>query len=403
MPTSQPTQNSATHATSAPPLSPRAAWFGVVGDLVCRVIIPLWLIAGAGFKLAERNPNLLPQPVLKQIYALHDLLKVGTTEQFLEAGMRAIIGVEFVLAAGMILLPRLSRWLCLATLGLFIAILGSLVAQGAASCGCFGASGPPPKAVLAIDSVLFVLAAIFGPSRRHGTLIGFAVISVIGLALAFGVPAKSLHFDTPQDAMPPALPEGSGAPAEGAGTTPPSDAGSGATKPADADAPPSDSAKTDAAPTPPPAPAATAWPPVPAKPKGFYAPRFNTWVGQRLSAQEMMHMLKRPLPEGLDTGKWHIIFYRPDCDHCAELLDNFFAGKLATRTLLVKVPDATPGRAIPNRATDVVRSELLRVGNGPDYVIGTPIVLTVVDGVVKAFCDKPAEDPDALMATLEAE
>ena len=36
----------------------------VIGVLLCRVIVPAWVLAGAIFKLAEMNPNLLPPPVL---------------------------------------------------------------------------------------------------------------------------------------------------------------------------------------------------------------------------------------------------------------------------------------------------------------------------------------------------
>ncbi len=428
--------SASTPSTSAAPSGP-PSMRGTIGTVVCRGIIPLWVLTGAAFKLMERNPNLLPPPVRSVIFAVHDQVKSGTTEQFLDLAMRSIIGVEFMLVAGMIFLPRLSKWICLATLGLFIAILGILVSQGALQCGCFGANGPKPGTVLAVDSALFVLAAIFGPARARGSVVAFLLASVVGFGLAFGVPSKSIG--DPGASAPSAAPAPS-APAA-ATTTPPTDgsagssAPSGATSPAGSSTPsgtaaapagaaPPSGAGTPPAPGPsapdrgaastppkstpppkeaPPAAAASEWPPLPAKPKGFYAPRFNTWVGQRLSAQEMMHMLKRPLPAGFDQGKWHIVLYRVDCDHCQELINNHFEGKLATRTMLVKVPDASPGKALPNRATDVVRSELVRMSNGPDYVIGTPIVLTVVDGVVKAVCEKPAEDPDSLAATLDAE
>jgi len=383
----------------------KASWFGAVGDIVNRGAIPLWIGAGAAFKLYDRDPNLLPLPVRNIVFSIHDRVGIGTTEQFLEFAMRSIIAIEIIAVAGMVLLPRISRWLALAMLALFITILGTLMSQGALTCGCFGAKGPPPVVVLGIDSALFVLAAIFGPTARAGRPLIFVTAAAIGTALAFGVPSKSgegAPVESPQapsQQSPPAT--RSAAPPTPTTKTPTTDT-----------APPTPTTKTpttDTAPRsstpPPPGPstaAATEWPAPPAKTKGFYAPRFNTWVGKPLSSQEMMLMLKRPLPAGLDQGKWHIVFYRVDCEHCQDLINTHFAGTLAVKTLLVKVPDASPGRDIGNDATDVVHSELLRIGSVPDYVIGTPIVVTVVDGQVKAVCDK-TDDLEALMTTLDAE
>lgn len=84
------------------------------------------------------------------------------------------------------------------------------------------------------------------------------------------------------------------------------------------------------------------------------------------------------------------------------MLDQHFAGKLATKTLLVSVPDASPGAPLENRVTDAVKTQLMRGANGPDYVIGTPVVVTVVDGVIKAVCEDPAENEASLKATLDA-
>lgn len=406
---------------------PMRTTMSTIGDIVCRGAIPLWIGAGALFKLMERNPNLLPRPVVNVVFGIHDMVGIGTTEQFLELAMRSIIAVEIIFVAGMIFLPRLSKWLALAMLALFITILGSLVWQGALSCGCFGASGPSPKVVLGVDSVLFALALIFTPTRARSLVLPFVLVALIGGAAAFAMPAKSGGTADAGPAAPGApaqasSPSNGAAPNAGSAPPPPAPPSTASDPPTPPATPPSrnvppavpptkDSPPAAANPpskdapsstTPPAAGAATTWPPPPAKTKGFYAPRFNTWVGKKLSEQEMMLMLKRPLPAGLDQGRWHIVLYRVDCDHCQELINTHFSGKLATRTMLVKVPDATPGKALSNTATDVTRSELLRVGDVPDYVIGTPIVLTVVDGVVKAVCEDPAENPSSLAATLDA-
>jgi len=282
-------------------------------------------------------------------------------------------------------------------------ILGWLIYTGQDKCGCFGTAGPSPRTMIVIDGLMFVAAAIFGPARRWGSSVAFVVTSVIGAAIAFGLPEKNISIDLgdltdsttgPASEKRAPAPADSGAAPEGSATTP------APASTVSAEAPP--------APLPPPppiavAPAAVEWPPIPDRPKGFYMPDFKNWPGLRLSEQPTMHMLRRPLPQGIDNGKWHIIFYRIDCDHCQQLIDSKFSGKLATKTLLVAVPDASPGAELPLKATDVVRTQLLRGANGPDYVIGTPVVVTVVDGVVKAVCEDPDKDPTALRQTLDAQ
>jgi len=391
--------NTPANLPSAPSSSPSASdrqtptCRAKFGALICRVVIPLWLLAGAVFKLAERNPNLLPAPVKGAIFELHALLGIGTLQEFMGLSMRSIIAVEFVLAAAMIFLPRVSRAAALATLALFIAILGWLVWTKQDQCGCFGAAGPSPRVMLAIDSVLFVLAAVFGPARSCASAIGFVITSIIGAGLAFGLPEKAVSIDRDHagdGAVERAAPPVATTSPNGESMSPPI-----VTQPA----PNGESTPPIVTP---PAPAAAAWPDVPAKPKGFYLPDFKKWPEQRLSAQPMMHMLRRPLPEGLDEGRWHVVFYRFDCDHCQEMLNKHFTGKLATKTLLVAIPDASPGAALSNRVTDAVKTQLLRGANGPDYVVGTPVVVTVVDGVVKGVCEDPAEDGACLRRTLDA-
>lgn len=375
----------------------------MIGTVVCRVVIPLWILAGAGFKLAARDPNLLPKPVKDAIIALHGQIGVAPLEEFMSATMRSIIAVEVLLAAAMIFLPKASRLLAIATLGLFIAILGSLVATGQDQCGCFGAGGPSPRWMLAIDSAMFVAAVFFGPSHRGASGTAFGFMTVIGTALAFGVPEKSVSLEANPGHTPAVGDAGDagtatdGRPADGRDPTGSAAAPEGHGKGA---APPTTGPDGASAPTAPPAAPASAWPPPPEKPRGFYMPDFKTWTGQRLSEQQMMLMLERPLPEGLDTGKWHVILYRVDCDHCQALLNERFTGKLETRTLLVAIPDSA-GEPLPNRVTDAVKVKLMRGASGPDYVLTPPVVVTVVDGVIKSVCTD-TDDTASLEATLGA-
>lgn len=362
---------SSTPYVAAPPPSGTCS---AVGTLVCRAVIPLWVLAGAGFKLVERDPNLLPTPVKTTITSLHSTLGAGELHEFMNAAMRSIIAAEFILAGGMIFLPRFSRSIALATLGFFIALLGWLIVTGQTKCGCFGAKGPSPTVMILIDGALFLLAAFFAPGRRGGSVLGFLALSIVGLGIAFGVPKKQVVLEPPD---------------AGGGTE--TTASSGAETAASV---PQDGTSSTASPPPP------AWPPMPATPQGFYMPEFGKWVGKRLSDDPIMHVIQRPLPDGIDTGRWHVVIYRVDCEHCQQLLNTHFAGKLQTRTLLISIPDSS-GAPLPLDVTDAVKTQFMRGANGPDYVIKPPVVITVVDGVVKAVCEN-TDDEAALRRTLDA-
>jgi len=375
--TSSPSPTSSTPSAPFDAAPPAPKTGGAIGTLVCRAVIPLWILAGAAFKLLERDPNLLPAPVKTTITRLHSMAGSGELHEFMNASMRSIIAVEFMLAGGMIFLPRLSRALALATLGFFIALLGWLIWTGQTKCGCFGAKGPSPMVMIVLDGALFLLAAFFAPSRRGGSILGFVALSIVGLAVAFGVPKKQVVLDAPP-------PE---ARAESETTAP-----SGAQTTTSA---PQDGAPSTAAPPP------AAWPPMPATPQGFYMPEFGKWVGKPLSNDPIMHVIQRPLPDGIDRGKWHVVIYRVDCDHCQELLNTHFAGTLQTKTLLIAIPDSA-GEPLPLDVTDAVKTQFMRGANGPDYVIKPPVVITVVDGIVKAVCED-TDDEANLRRTLDAQ
>ena len=41
---------------------------------ICRLAVPLWLLAGAIYKLIERNPKLLPPPVFSVVQSMDGFL-----------------------------------------------------------------------------------------------------------------------------------------------------------------------------------------------------------------------------------------------------------------------------------------------------------------------------------------
>ena len=124
-----------TTSTDAPrPLSP-------VATLLVRVLVPGWIIAGAAFKLWERNPQLLPKPVTDVTDLVFVRMLGMARERYLDPAMRGMIAIELTAALAMIVgPPALARRGGITLLSLFCTILIVLLASGAASCGCFGAS-----------------------------------------------------------------------------------------------------------------------------------------------------------------------------------------------------------------------------------------------------------------------
>jgi hypothetical protein len=355
--------NASSHAESAPKDASKP-----LGTIVRRVLVPGWILAGALFKLWERNPQLLPKPVTVFVK-----LAGIPRERYLDPAMRGMVAVEISAAIAIALGPaRLGRVLSIALLALFCTILAILIASGAASCGCFGNSGPSPRWMLAIDGALLVAVMVLrapaappvSAGGRTGALLGAAAL--VGTVTAFAVPPR-------------------------AGV---------ALQPADTEAsaqqqPPTPSATNEPAPA---VPATAApWPPMPATAKPWYAPEFAEWTGKRLDSQELMLLVQRPLPANLNAGRHHVVLMREDCEHCHALLTKYFSGTLQTPTLTVAVPDAT-GELLENPCTDCGKAQFPA---GITYVFSTPVLLTVQDGVVVGVCTD-SENPEAVRAALNA-
>jgi len=359
-----------TAPTPCHPLAADAGWTGVLGTLLSRLVVPGWLFAGAFFKLVERNPNLLPPPVLDAVRSLASAGNAADLGSFLGTTMRFLIGTEFLLVGLMLFVPRLARLVATLTMALFVVILAmtiwpgvtaeairtkGLLATLSGSCGCFGSSGPPAGAMLAIDATLLLGLVLFRPNlwgrtRPGGWFpLGAATASlVVGFGIAFGVPDRSFRLDTGE-------PEPSAVEAIG---------GFPATAPA------------------------------PAK---LYFPVFEKWVGQKLADQPIAQQLSRPLPEGFPAGRFSLVFYRETCEHCFELLNRHFSGDLPHPVLAVSIPeDPGAGRAYPMPCGACARHTLPK---GPEYVVKTPAIVTVEDGTVVAVStdtDRPGAVEEVL-------
>jgi hypothetical protein len=141
-----------------------------------------------------------------------------------------------------------------------------------------------------------------------------------------------------------------------------------------------------------------AWPSAPSTLQPYYLPQFEQWVGKRLRDQQLAALISAPIPPELEKGRWIVMFFREDCEHCHAVLDRHFSPKVPLPTLLVSVPDADPAASLPNPCSEC---EVRTLPKGPDWVIGTPVLLSLQDGVVKGMLSgTEAEDPARVEALL---
>jgi hypothetical protein len=387
------TASPAVPAPSAERLTPRQ----IAGAVVVRIVVPLWLGAGAFMKLQSMNPKLLPPPVLSVVERAAGAIGQPVTDVY-DPALRLIITAEIALALMMVLAPKVSRFIAVAVLTLFCAILASVLMKGSASCGCFGAGGPPPWVILIVDGALLLAAlALPFPTRRYSWSASAGVATaavVLGGAVAWTAPGIGpTAIETPHDHDTVAAPASDQPAPDGppsGGLTDSGDSGTARTAGSGA-------AAAGTAPVSGPAP----WPRPPATARPYYDADFKSWVGKRLDQQELPLLIQQPLPLNPNAGRLHIVFMREDCEHCHELLETYFSlPKLETPTLAVVVPDAT-GQPLMNPCTDCKNASLIK--GGIIWMFTTPVLVTVQDGIVVGVCEATdADKPEAVRAALNA-
>jgi hypothetical protein len=327
----------------------------LAGTILCRIVVPLWLLAGAVFKLMELDWKLLPPPVRSASGTIGELLGQDP-EMWLDFSMRFIIGSEIALAVIMLASARLARPIAIFVLSLFVLILVIVLGQGydaktglsslfAGDCGCFGSSGPPPIIMLAIDGVLLALTIYLRPRRRRSGSIhpGFFALCLLGFVPAFAVPERTLENSDGMSESTTAVDE-------------------------------------------------KGWllPPTTLKPN--YFPQFKDWLGKPLKDQELAQLLPRPLPAGIAEGDQLVIFYRGDCDHCQEMFLTYFsAPELETPVLAVDVMDYDVSGSLEFYCE---ACDLAELPTGPSYLIQTPVVLRLKNGIITCVGDGASSDEE---------
>lgn len=322
---------------------------GTIGTLLCRGVVPLWILTGAVFKLVERDPKNLPKNIVENAMKLDlDLFVL----------LRTLIGLEFLAAGVMLFVPRLSRVMALFMLSMFCLILiGEMATGNITSCGCFGKVPIAPWQMLIIDGLLLTGVILFKPRKdamaagarpARWPVVAALVWIVAGFGAAFGVPDKQAapvdpppHGGTPQN---PDVPSGNGS-------------------------------------TPPPVPVASGPGSLPL-PKNYLFDQ-ETWAGKKWEDLKIARIMK-VWPKDINVGKRYVVFYSRTCDHCRDLFQNNFTGELVIPTTVVAIPEEATGFAtkgvLPMPCTSC---EKLELPIGPFWYGTPPIVVALEDGVVK--------------------
>ena len=134
-----------------------------IGDVLVRVVLPLFIASGASAKVLYGSPYELPQFIL---YYSRAVLGIGELHTFL-----IVVATELCLALTLVLQRRWALPLARVILIGFITVLllqwlDSSRHGGPSSCGCFGAASPPIGVMLAFEGLM--LALTFVLPRRKG-------------------------------------------------------------------------------------------------------------------------------------------------------------------------------------------------------------------------------------------
>ncbi len=340
--------------------------FQVLTFFVLRLVVPLWIGAGAIGKLLSFDPKTLPPPVLDAVLGLGSAsgMDLGA---FVGGAFRFFIGAELFVALTILFAPRFARMLALSVLGLFCAILALLIAQQFAKggwsdvakggCGCFGKTSLPAWLMFVIDATLLALS-VLAPARSGpaGRGVGMAaVIAVVSFGVAFLRPTPIL--DTASD------PDGAQAP------TPPL--------------------------------VQSAWPAAPSSYASLFFVKWKDTIGKRLVDIPVFLAIDRPVPSTMLSGPQLIVFYSETCDHCQALFKKHFATPSKTPVLRVAIP-LGGDRALPMHCEGCVSSKLFapKTAKPPEYMLGTPpIIVRAQDGVITDVCTN-VDDEVALARIL---
>lgn len=307
--------------------------WGTVGLVLVRLVVPLWVLAGAIFKLVERTPANLPSGMRAV---------ANSTHLDLELLMRLLIGAELFAAGVMLFVPRLARAMAIFMLTCFCGILIWEMARQASKCGCFGALPIKPWQMLIVDGALLLGVLTLRPRRTPGAvreqswlmpLAGFAAIAAVAAITAFAVPDKP-----PTKQAPIAV----------------NDTNDPTINPTPLDIPNSWMAKPDV----------------------------QSWVGRQWREVDLFQLMPR-WPGDMDAPTRYVIFYSRTCEHCEQLFYDYLIGPLDGPVAAVEIPATPTELRGPNPwPMPEAMVEHLELPLGCHWIITSPIVLRLEGGTI---------------------
>ncbi len=110
----------------------------------------------------------------------------------------------------------------------------------------------------------------------------------------------------------------------------------------------------------------------------------SQWVGRSFAAAGVAAHVPLITPATLSGTKW-VVFYRPNCGRCHQILDTYFAGPQNGNVITVKVPYGPGEEQSPADAPEEVRCdgcERIELPGGKRWIITTPTIAKVEDGVI---------------------
>jgi hypothetical protein len=316
-----------------------------IGWVLSRVVVPMWVAAGAVVKLIELSPRTLPKETILNVadqWGLNLYYVLAT-----------LIAAELLAVVVMLMVSRLARPMALFTLSLFCLILiGELVQGNLANCGCFGNIPVPPWAMLIVDGLLLLGVAVFDPtpvmpaSPARWPAFGAVVLAAAGATATFWrvIPAGQAPEIIGSNPLPRPIPN-----------------------PNPTDQPADPTINPD---------------PVPL-PGYWFTTNVDVWEGKPWREIELFSFMPT-WPQGLDSGKRYVTFYGRTCDHCDDMFHaDLTDPALGSMTTAVEVPvskdELRGSNPWPMAET---RCEHLQLPVGCDWIFTTPLTLTIEDGIV---------------------
>ncbi|MHC4967318.1 MAG: MauE/DoxX family redox-associated membrane protein [Planctomycetota bacterium] len=311
--------------------APKIGWF------LCRVMVPLWVATGAVFKLVELSPKTLPKETI-----LNVANQWGINLYFLLA---TLIALELLAVVVMLMMARLARPMAILVLSVFCLILiGELVQGNLVNCGCFGDIPIPPWVMLAIDGALLLGVLLFDPTPVLPATPARWPVPLAVLLIVAGVGATFWRV-IPAGRPPVVIPPVPGPP----------------------------NPVTDPTANPSPAPLPSYW----------LADDLEAWIGKPWREIDLFTFMRK-WPRDLDHGLRYVTFYGRTCEHCEEMFNyDLVRPELGSITTAVVVPHSKDELVGPDPFfLPATECEHLELPTGCEWLITTPLTVTVEDGIV---------------------